>query len=50
MELLADVDQLPAGLRFIIAVGMFDGVHRGHGRMLKTEVAAAQRLGATPWR
>jgi riboflavin kinase / FMN adenylyltransferase len=48
VEQLADVDQLPAGLRFVVAVGMFDGVHRGHLEMLRTAVAAGRRLGAKP--
>jgi len=44
VQLLDDVDQLPPGLRFVVAVGMFDGVHRGHAAMIRSEVAAADRL------
>jgi riboflavin kinase/FMN adenylyltransferase len=43
---LSNVDQLPAGLRFILAVGMFDGVHRGHAAMIRAGAAAANRLNA----
>jgi riboflavin kinase/FMN adenylyltransferase len=41
MELLHDIDDLPRGLRFVLAVGMFDGVHRGHELVLGTCVEAA---------
>ena len=35
MRHLGDIDELPAGLRFALAIGMFDGVHRGHLRLLE---------------
>ncbi|HEY7599797.1 MAG TPA: riboflavin kinase, partial [Candidatus Limnocylindrales bacterium] len=46
MEILHLLDSLPAGLRFALAVGMFDGVHRGHALVLSTLVEAAHRLDA----
>jgi riboflavin kinase/FMN adenylyltransferase len=46
VELLGNVDQLPAGLRFVAVIGMFDGFHRGHAAMLKTQDKAARRLAA----
>jgi riboflavin kinase/FMN adenylyltransferase len=41
VETLHDLDELPRGLRFVLVVGMFDGVHRGHQLVLRTAVEAA---------
>jgi riboflavin kinase/FMN adenylyltransferase len=38
---LNSIDDLPSGLRFVLAVGMFDGVHRGHRRVLEALTRAA---------
>ena len=46
MEILHDLDELPRGLRFVLAVGMFDGVHRGHALVLRACVDAAQEADA----
>lgn len=45
---LHDVDELPARLRFALAIGVFDGVHRGHRRVIKALFATAKRLKAEP--
>jgi len=43
-----DIDQLPVGLRFVLAIGMFDGVHRGHRRIIAALMRAAARFDAEP--
>jgi len=41
-----NVDELPHGLRYVLAIGVFDGVHRGHRRVLRALPDAAVRLTA----
>ena len=42
-------DLAPLGLhRVVAALGVFDGVHRGHRQVIASTVALAERLGAAP--
>lgn len=45
---LRSVDELPAGLRFVLAIGVFDGAHRGHRRVVDALLEAARRHDAEP--
>lgn len=48
MRRLGDIDDLPRGLRFALAIGMFDGVHRGHLRLIGALVKVSREQGAIP--
>jgi len=43
MRVLHSIEKLPAGLNFALAIGMFDGVHRGHQRAIGTLVRVARQ-------
>jgi riboflavin kinase/FMN adenylyltransferase len=47
VNVVSDVDELPAGLRFVLAIGTFDGVHRGHRRVVGALTRSARELNAT---
>ncbi len=46
MRVLHGIDDLPQGLRFALTIGMFDGVHRGHQRAVRTLVKTARAMAA----
>lgn len=46
MRVLRSIDALPQELRFVLTIGMFDGVHRGHQRAIGTLVRTARRAQA----
>jgi len=43
VKVLSGIDELPAGLRFAVTIGMFDGVHRGHLRAIDSLVRVAAK-------
>src|SRR6476619_6833177 len=46
MRLLRSFDNLPADLRHgAVSIGNFDGVHRGHARLIERLLAKARELG-----
>ena len=46
MRRLGDIDELPGGLRFALAIGMFDGMHRGHLKLIGALAKAARERDA----
>jgi riboflavin kinase/FMN adenylyltransferase len=48
VRILDSIDALPARLRFAATVGVFDGMHRGHGVIVTAIVGTARRLAAEP--
>jgi riboflavin kinase/FMN adenylyltransferase len=48
VEVIDGVDALPAGLRFVATLGIFDGMHRGHAAVLATTARHAAELDAVP--
>jgi riboflavin kinase/FMN adenylyltransferase len=48
VRILDSIDALPAGLRFVATVGVFDGMHRGHAVVIKAVVNAGRRRAAEP--
>ena len=46
MQVHGAIEDLPAGSRLAVTVGVFDGLHRGHLRLLDRLVRAAARWGA----
>lgn len=48
MQVHPGIDALPQGARLAITVGVFDGMHRGHLRLLAATVETARRLAAEP--
>ena len=48
MKVVHDIDELPEGLHYVLAIGTFDGVHRGHARVIEALTASAQTMDAVP--
>jgi riboflavin kinase/FMN adenylyltransferase len=46
VNVVRGLDALPANLRFALTIGMFDGVHRGHQRAIRTLVRTAREADA----
>jgi len=48
IDYVRGIDNLPDDTRLAVAVGVFDGVHRGHQQVFRVLEKTARRLGAMP--
>lgn len=48
MEVFRDIQQLPAFSNAVITIGTFDGVHRGHRKIISQILEVAERANGTP--
>ncbi len=48
MMVYFNLEAIPEQIETVIAVGKFDGVHRGHQRIIRAVVQRAKELGVTP--
>jgi riboflavin kinase/FMN adenylyltransferase len=49
MKVITSLDQLEEPLPYpVMAIGVFDGVHLGHQRIIRTVVAQAEKMNGTP--
>jgi riboflavin kinase/FMN adenylyltransferase len=46
MKIITENDPVPEGLKTVVTVGNFDGVHRGHARLIARAVGLARERGA----
>ena len=49
MRVIRSLKQVPPGLRSVVTIGIFDGLHNGHQRLLRQVVRCARERGVEAW-